>query len=218
MEAALPRLVALLAREAGKTLADGVAEVREAADFCRYYAAIAEREFAGAAPAARARSARRNALELHGRGVFVAISPWNFPLSIFTGQVAAALAAGNAVLAKPAEQTPRIAAEAVRLFHAAGLDPRLLALTPGDGEHVGQALIAPSRLRRRRLHRRHRHRLGDQPQARGARRADRPLHRRDRRPQRHVRRHHGAEGAGDRRRHPLGLRLGRPALLGAAGC
>jgi RHH-type proline utilization regulon transcriptional repressor/proline dehydrogenase/delta 1-pyrroline-5-carboxylate dehydrogenase len=84
----------------------------------------------------------RNALELHGRGVFVAISPWNFPLSIFTGQVAAALAAGNAVLAKPAEQTPRIAAEAVRLFHAAGLDPRLLALTPGDGERVGQALIA----------------------------------------------------------------------------
>ncbi len=141
IEAALPRLVALLTREAGKTLADAVAEVREAADFCRYYASIAEREFAAPRPLPGP-VGERNALELHGRGVFVAISPWNFPLSIFAGQVAAALAAGNAVLAKPAEQTPRIAAEAVRLFHAAGLDPRLLALTPGDGEHVGQALIA----------------------------------------------------------------------------
>jgi RHH-type proline utilization regulon transcriptional repressor/proline dehydrogenase/delta 1-pyrroline-5-carboxylate dehydrogenase len=141
IEAALPRLVALLAREAGKTLADGVGEVREAADFCRYYAAIAERDFAGPRPLPGP-VGERNALELHGRGVFVAISPWNFPLSIFTGQVAAALAAGNAVLAKPAEQTPRIAAEAVKLFHAAGVGPRLLALTPGDGGEVGQALIA----------------------------------------------------------------------------
>ncbi|HWF75804.1 MAG TPA: L-glutamate gamma-semialdehyde dehydrogenase, partial [Caulobacteraceae bacterium] len=141
IEAAMPQLVALLAREAGKTLADGIAEVREAADFCRYYGAIAGREFSmpRQLPGPVGES---NALELHGRGVFVAISPWNFPLSIFTGQVAAALAAGNAVLAKPAEQTPRIGAEAVRFFHAAGLDPRLLALTPGDGEHVGQALIA----------------------------------------------------------------------------
>jgi RHH-type transcriptional regulator, proline utilization regulon repressor / proline dehydrogenase / delta 1-pyrroline-5-carboxylate dehydrogenase len=141
IEDALPQLVALLTREAGKTLADGVAEVREAADFCRYYGAIAEREFSHPRPLPGP-VGEMNALELHGRGVFVAISPWNFPLSIFTGQVAAALAAGNAVLAKPAEQTPRIAAEAVRLFHAAKLDPRLLALTPGDGEHVGQALIA----------------------------------------------------------------------------
>ena len=141
IEAAMPHLVALLSREAGKTLPDGVAEVREAADFCRYYGAIAEREFASARPLPGP-VGERNALELHGRGVFVAISPWNFPLSIFTGQVAAALAAGNAVLAKPAEQTPRIGAEAVRLFHAAGLDPRLLALTTGDGEHVGQALVA----------------------------------------------------------------------------
>ena len=141
IEAALPRLTALLTREAGKTPPDGVAEVREAADFCRYYAAIAEREFA-APRVLPGPVGETNALELHGRGVFVAISPWNFPLSIFTGQVAAALAAGNAVLAKPAEQTPRIAAEAVRLFHAAGLAPQLLALTPGDGEHVGQALIA----------------------------------------------------------------------------
>jgi RHH-type transcriptional regulator, proline utilization regulon repressor / proline dehydrogenase / delta 1-pyrroline-5-carboxylate dehydrogenase len=78
---------------------------------------------------------------LHGRGVFVCISPWNFPLSIFTGQVAAALAAGNAVLAKPAEQTPLIAAQAVHLFHEAGLDPALLHLLPGAGETVGAALV-----------------------------------------------------------------------------
>jgi RHH-type proline utilization regulon transcriptional repressor/proline dehydrogenase/delta 1-pyrroline-5-carboxylate dehydrogenase len=143
IEARLPQLVALLTREAGKTLADGVAEVREAADFCRYYGAIAAREFAGPRPLPGP-VGEANALELHGRGVFVAISPWNFPLSIFTGQIAAALAAGNAVVAKPAEQAPRIAAEAVRLFHAAGLDPRLLALIPGDGERVGQALIAHS--------------------------------------------------------------------------
>jgi RHH-type proline utilization regulon transcriptional repressor/proline dehydrogenase/delta 1-pyrroline-5-carboxylate dehydrogenase len=81
-----------------------------------------------------------NRLELRGRGTFVCISPWNFPLAIFTGQIAAALAAGNAVLAKPAEQTPLIAAEAVRLFHGAGLDPALLALLPGDGATVGAAL------------------------------------------------------------------------------
>jgi RHH-type proline utilization regulon transcriptional repressor/proline dehydrogenase/delta 1-pyrroline-5-carboxylate dehydrogenase len=141
IEAAMPELVALLTREAGKTLADGVGEVREAADFCRYYAAIAERDFAGPRPLPGP-AGERNTLELHGRGVFACISPWNFPLSIFTGQVAAALGAGNAVLAKPAEQTPRIGAAAVKLFHGAGLDPALLALTPGGGESVGQALIA----------------------------------------------------------------------------
>ena len=110
MEARLPELVALLTREAGKTFADGVAEVREAADFCRYYGAIAARISRGRKPLPGP-VGETNAIELHGRGVFVAISPWNFPLSIFTGQVAAALAAGNAVLAKPAEQTPRIGAE-----------------------------------------------------------------------------------------------------------
>ncbi|HUO12319.1 MAG TPA: L-glutamate gamma-semialdehyde dehydrogenase [Caulobacteraceae bacterium] len=140
IEAELPSLVALLAREAGRTLADGVAEVREAADFCRYYAGLAERDFAGPRPLPGP-AGERNVLELHGRGVFACISPWNFPLSIFTGQVAAALAAGNAVLAKPAEQTPRIGAEAVRLFQAAGLPRALLTLAPGGGETVGQALI-----------------------------------------------------------------------------
>jgi len=132
-------LVALLAREAGKTLNDGVAEVREAVDFCRYYAHLAEKQFAGP-ETLTGPVGETNQLELRGRGVFVCISPWNFPLAIFTGQIAAALAAGNAVLAKPAEQTPLIAAEAVRLFHGAGLDPRLLALLPGRGETVGAAL------------------------------------------------------------------------------
>jgi RHH-type proline utilization regulon transcriptional repressor/proline dehydrogenase/delta 1-pyrroline-5-carboxylate dehydrogenase len=141
LEQRLAALVALLAREAGKTLADGVAEVREAADFCRYYAVLAEKDFA-APEALPGPAAERNSWELRGRGVFVAISPWNFPLSIFTGQIAAALAAGCAVIAKPAEQTPRIAKEAVRLFHEAGLPPALLTLAPGGGESVGQALIA----------------------------------------------------------------------------
>jgi RHH-type proline utilization regulon transcriptional repressor/proline dehydrogenase/delta 1-pyrroline-5-carboxylate dehydrogenase len=135
------RLIALLAREAGKTLADGVAEVREAVDYCRYYAGLAEVDFDGprrlVGPAGEA-----DGLSLHGRGVFACISPWNFPLAIFTGQIAAALAAGNAVLAKPAEQTPLIAAEAVRRFHLSGLDPRLLALLPGPGDSIGQALVA----------------------------------------------------------------------------
>ena len=134
------RLIAILAREAGKTLPDAIAEVREAADFCRYYAHLAQTQFAG--PDALAGPAgERNSLALRGRGVFVCISPWNFPLAIFTGQIAAALAAGNAVLAKPAEQTPLIAAEAVRLYHGAGLDARLLALLPGRGENVGAALV-----------------------------------------------------------------------------
>lgn len=134
------RLIAILSAEAGKALNDAVAEVREAIDFCRYYAVLAETQFAGptvlTGPVGEV-----NQIELHGRGVFVCISPWNFPLAIFTGQVAAALAAGNAVLAKPAEQTPLIAAEAVRIFHAAGLNADLLALLPGDGASVGAALV-----------------------------------------------------------------------------
>ncbi|MNU54285.1 Bifunctional protein PutA [compost metagenome] len=139
LEADMDRLVALLSREAGKTLNDGVAEVREAADFCRYYALLAERDFGGR-QTLKGPTGETNELVLHGRGVFAAISPWNFPLAIFAGQIAAALAAGNAVVAKPAEQTPLIAAEAVRLFYKAGLNPDLLALVPGRGEVVGAAL------------------------------------------------------------------------------
>ena len=141
LEVARERLVAICVREAGKTLADAVAEVREAADFCRYYAHLAERQFA-APEILRGPVGEVNQLSLHGRGVFVCISPWNFPLAIFTGQVAAALAAGNAVVAKPAEQTPLIAAEAVRLFHDAGVPSDLLHLLPGEGASVGQALVA----------------------------------------------------------------------------
>ncbi len=141
LEANTDRLIALLTLEAGKTFNDAVAEVREAADFCRYYAVLAAREF-GPPQALTGPVGESNRWQLFGRGVFVCISPWNFPLAIFTGQIAAALAAGNAVLAKPAEQTPLIAAEAVRLFHAAGLDSNLLALLPGDGAVVGAALVA----------------------------------------------------------------------------
>ncbi len=145
LEADTDRLVAILAAEAGKTLNDAVSEVREAADFCRYYACLAEEQF-GAPTILKGPVGETNALELRGRGVFVCISPWNFPLAIFTGQIAAALAAGNAVLAKPAEQTPLIAAEAVRLFFKAGLQPDLLALLPGRGETVGAALTAHAEL------------------------------------------------------------------------
>ncbi|KRB86920.1 integrase [Sphingomonas sp. Root710] len=140
LEAQTDALIALLSLEAGKTLNDGVAEVREAVDFCRYYADLAERQF-GAPTILPGPVGEVNQLELSGRGIFACISPWNFPLAIFTGQIAAALAAGNAVLAKPAEQTPLIAARAVRLFHAAGLDPALLALLPGDGATVGGAIV-----------------------------------------------------------------------------
>ncbi|WP_332641348.1 bifunctional proline dehydrogenase/L-glutamate gamma-semialdehyde dehydrogenase PutA [Brevundimonas sp.] len=141
LEADMDRLVALLSREAGKTLNDAVAEIREAADFCRYYAMLAERDFGGPTEL-KGPVGEINQLVLHGRGVFACISPWNFPLAIFTGQIVAALAAGNAVLAKPAEQTPLIAAEAVRLYYKAGLDPDLLALVPGRGETVGAALVS----------------------------------------------------------------------------
>jgi RHH-type proline utilization regulon transcriptional repressor/proline dehydrogenase/delta 1-pyrroline-5-carboxylate dehydrogenase len=141
LEASRDRLIALAVREAGKTLVDAVGEVREAADFCRYYALLAERQF-GASTELVGPAGETNTLALHGRGVFVCISPWNFPLAIFTGQVAAALAAGNAVLAKPAEQTPLIAAEAVKLYHEAGVPKGLLHLVKGRGETVGAALTS----------------------------------------------------------------------------
>ena len=126
LESNMPRLIALMARETGKTLNDGIAEVREAVDFLRYYAMGAEKDFA-APVRLPGPTGETNHLSLHGRGVFCCISPWNFPLAIFTGQLAAALAAGNTVVAKPAEQSPLIAFEAVRLLEAppAGLRLRL---------------------------------------------------------------------------------------------
>jgi RHH-type proline utilization regulon transcriptional repressor/proline dehydrogenase/delta 1-pyrroline-5-carboxylate dehydrogenase len=137
------RLISLLQAEGGKTLDDAVAEVREAADFCRYYAGEVVRALAPAAMPGP--TGETNELRYRGRGVFVCISPWNFPLAIFTGQVVAALAAGNAVVAKPAEQTPLIAAEAVRLLHAAGIPVSALHLVPGDGT-VGALLVADTRV------------------------------------------------------------------------
>jgi RHH-type transcriptional regulator, proline utilization regulon repressor / proline dehydrogenase / delta 1-pyrroline-5-carboxylate dehydrogenase len=131
--------IALLQREGGKTLDDALSEVREATDFCRYYAAEGRKLFSGETmPGPTGES---NVLQLRGRGVFVAISPWNFPLAIFLGQVTAALMAGNAVVAKPAEQTPLIASEAVRLLHEAGVPASALHLLPGDGS-IGAALAA----------------------------------------------------------------------------
>ena len=143
IEHARDELAVLLAREAGKTRADAIGEVREAADFCRYYAAGARRNFAGA-QVLPSPTGESNELALHGRGAFVCISPWNFPLAIFTGQIAAALAAGNAAIAKPAEQTPLIALRAVELLLAAGVPADALALLPGSGEVVGAALVADS--------------------------------------------------------------------------
>jgi RHH-type proline utilization regulon transcriptional repressor/proline dehydrogenase/delta 1-pyrroline-5-carboxylate dehydrogenase len=132
--------IALLQREGGKTLDDALSEVREAVDFCRYYATEGRRQFGDGEPLPGP-TGESNVLRLRGRGVFVAISPWNFPLAIFLGQVAAALMAGNAVVAKPAEQTPLIAAEAVRLLHQAGVPASALHLVPGDGS-IGAALAA----------------------------------------------------------------------------
>ncbi|MDB5606480.1 MAG: bifunctional proline dehydrogenase/L-glutamate gamma-semialdehyde dehydrogenase [Bradyrhizobium sp.] len=134
------QFIALLQREGGKTLDDALSEVREAADFCRYYAAEGRKLF-GEGEAMPGPTGESNVLKLRGRGVFIAISPWNFPLAIFLGQVTAALMAGNTVVAKPAEQTPLIAAEAVRLLHEAGVPSSALHLAIGDGS-IGAALVA----------------------------------------------------------------------------
>ncbi len=131
MEARLPALIGLIVREAGKTLPNALGDVREAVDFLRYYAAGAE-QFDN---------------DTHRPlGPVACISPWNFPLAIFTGQLAAALASGNAVLAKPAEETPLIAAQAVAILRAAGVPPGALQLLPGDGA-VGALLVQDARVR-----------------------------------------------------------------------
>jgi RHH-type proline utilization regulon transcriptional repressor/proline dehydrogenase/delta 1-pyrroline-5-carboxylate dehydrogenase len=145
MDAHRAELMALAVREAGKTLPDAIAEVREAIDFCHYYAARARAEFA-APLTLPGPTGEENVLALAGRGVFLCISPWNFPLAIFTGQVVAALAAGNAVIAKPAEQTPLIAARAVALLREAGVPPDVLQFLPGDGPAIGSALLTDPRI------------------------------------------------------------------------
>jgi RHH-type proline utilization regulon transcriptional repressor/proline dehydrogenase/delta 1-pyrroline-5-carboxylate dehydrogenase len=137
------RLIALLQSEAGKTIDDCVSEVREAIDYCRFYAQDSRRAFAPQSlPGPTGES---NELRMRGRGVFVCISPWNFPVAIFTGQIAAALAAGNSVVAKPAEQTPLVAFELIRLLHHAGIPAGVLDLVPGDGK-TGALLVADRRV------------------------------------------------------------------------
>ncbi|UNK42199.1 bifunctional proline dehydrogenase/L-glutamate gamma-semialdehyde dehydrogenase PutA [Luteimonas sp. S4-F44] len=144
LEQRMPQFIALCTREAGKTIPDGVAEVREAVDFLRYYAGQARSAFVPEAlPGPTGES---NALQLSGRGVFVCISPWNFPLAIFAGQIAAALAAGNSVIAKPAEQTTLVGFEAVKLLHEAGIPKDVLQYLPGDGATVGAALTSDPRV------------------------------------------------------------------------
>lgn len=138
-------MLALLIREAGKTLADAVSEWREAIDFCYYYAASACEQM-GAPIELPGYTGETNTLALQGRGVFVAISPWNFPLAIFTGQISAALVTGNTVIAKPAEQTPLIAGLVVRLMHAAGVPGDVLQLLPGKGSVIGPLLVADQRV------------------------------------------------------------------------
>ncbi|MCC4597296.1 bifunctional proline dehydrogenase/L-glutamate gamma-semialdehyde dehydrogenase PutA [Xanthomonas campestris pv. phormiicola] len=145
LEARMPEFIALCVKEAGKTLPDGVAEVREAVDFLRYYAGQARAQF-GAPERLLGPTGESNELQLHGRGVFVCISPWNFPLAIFLGQVAAALAAGNSVIAKPAEQTNLVGHAAVKLLHEAGVPEAAVQFLPGDGATVGAALTRDARV------------------------------------------------------------------------
>jgi RHH-type proline utilization regulon transcriptional repressor/proline dehydrogenase/delta 1-pyrroline-5-carboxylate dehydrogenase len=143
LDARLPEFCGLLVKEAHKTLGDCVAEVREAVDFCRYYADQAEARLG--TQVLPGPTGESNELHVHGRGVFVCISPWNFPLAIFAGQVVAALVAGNSVAAKPAEQTPAVAQRFVELLFAAGVPRDALALLHGPGETIGAALVADPR-------------------------------------------------------------------------
>nr|WP_225737321.1 bifunctional proline dehydrogenase/L-glutamate gamma-semialdehyde dehydrogenase PutA [Dyella acidiphila] len=145
LEARRGEFIALCVREAGKSLPDAIAEIREAADFLRYYATMARRLF-GHPEQLPGPTGESNQLFLNGRGVFVCISPWNFPLAIFLGQVSAALAAGNSVIAKPAEQTSLIGYVAVKLLHEAGVPADVLQYLPGDGAVVGAALTKDPRV------------------------------------------------------------------------
>ena len=135
----------MLVREAGKTLPDCIAEIREAVDFCRYYADLAEKQFSGPTRLPGP-TGEQNELYMVGRGTFLCIAPWNFPLAIFAGQIAAALASGNAAIAKPAEQTPIVAWHAIKLFHKAGVPADVLHLLLGSGARVGAALVADKRI------------------------------------------------------------------------
>ncbi|PMR71370.1 bifunctional proline dehydrogenase/L-glutamate gamma-semialdehyde dehydrogenase PutA [Halomonas heilongjiangensis] len=145
MEEHLAELMTLCSREGGKLLTDGVDEIREAVDFCHYYAMRAEQQFAEPTvlPGPTGES---NELMLSGKGVFAAISPWNFPVAIFCGQVVAAAVAGNTVLAKPAEQTSIVAHRVIELLHEAGMPRDVVQLLPGDGPTVGSVLTSDPRI------------------------------------------------------------------------
>ena len=134
-------LIVLLVSEAGKTLSDAIGEIREAVDFCRYYANRGRHDFRAEGFPLPGPTGESNVYSLHGRGIFVCISPWNFPLAIFTGQVVAALMAGNCVICKPAEQTPLVAMLAVGMMHEAGIPQDVLHILTGDGR-IGAALVA----------------------------------------------------------------------------
>jgi RHH-type transcriptional regulator, proline utilization regulon repressor / proline dehydrogenase / delta 1-pyrroline-5-carboxylate dehydrogenase len=138
-------LLALLVQEGGKTLDDAAAELREAIDYCRYYAAEADEKFAMPQDLVGP-TGELNCLKYTGRGVMVCISPWNFPLAIFLGQITAALAAGNCVISKPAQQTPLVAAFAIKLCHEAGFSPSVVQLLPGEGKLIGSVLINDTRV------------------------------------------------------------------------
>ncbi len=209
-------LMALCVREAGKTIPDALAELREAVDFCRYYAERARADFAAPLPLPGP-TGERNQIALEGRGVFACISPWNFPLAIFTGQVSAALAAGNAVIAKPAEQTPLIAAAAVKLLHQAGVPADALHLLPGDGPNVGAPLVAHPDIAGVAFTGSTDTARGHQQGARRPDRTDRAADRGDRRAERDDRGFLRAAGTGGAGRADLQLPERGPALLGAAG-
>lgn len=146
LQANMTELMALACLEAGKTWNDGIAEVREAIDFCRYYAVMSQ-QLMGNPTRLTGYTGELNELSLHPRGTILCISPWNFPLAIFTGQVVAGLVTGNCVIAKPAEQTPLIAAFAVKLMHQAGIPKGAIQLLPGAGEVIGAALVADQRIK-----------------------------------------------------------------------
>ena len=137
-------LIALCTMEAGKTIQDGVDEIREAADFCRYYALEARRY--GEVKELKGPVGERNIYYHEGKGIFVCISPWNFPLAIYLGQIAAALVSGNTVIAKPAEATPMIAYRIVELLFEAGLTKDVIALLPGSGKRLGDILTTDNRV------------------------------------------------------------------------
>ena len=202
-EAEMPDLMGIIVREAGKSLPNALGDVREAVDFLRYYAAEAERLGDGHEPL----------------GPVVCISPWNFPLAIFTGQVSAALAAGNPVLAKPAEETPLIAARAATLLHRAGVPRAALQLLPGAGA-VGAALVGDPLVAGVLFTGSTAVAPADPETAGGTARprwSSRAVRGRDWRPERSGGRFIGLARAGRRRRRRVGLRFRRPALLGAAG-